>query len=349
MIESIRLKNIRRFEDQAFKFAPKVNLIVGPNGSGKTTILESIAFFSFGKFQSVEQDFFVVGSSGEVGRIEAHLEKKDEISAEVAILQKQKIVKINDKKVANSQVVGLLKTVFFNPKTVEIVGGAPQTRRREIDMVLAQRDPHFVSILLHYRKVLRQRNMLLRAIWEKKSSPLELDFWNEKLTKYALEIYHARLGLVNFINQDIAKTYEKLLSFDTNLSLQYLPSANYEKFEEQLIAVQDEDIKLGVSSIGPHRDDILFKNGKLALKEGGSRGEQRMAAISFKAETKKFLNQTGEVILILDDVFSELDHIRRESVLNVLDIIDHAQVFISATDEKVVPGKLIKNAKVIEL
>ncbi|MCX6809215.1 MAG: DNA replication and repair protein RecF [Candidatus Berkelbacteria bacterium] len=349
MIQSIRLKNIRRFKDQKFEFAPKVNLIVGPNGSGKTTILESIAFFSFGKFQSVEHDSFVIGGAGEIGRLEAFLEKKAEISAEVAILQKQKIVKIFDKKVPNSQVVGLLKTVFFNPKTVEIVGGPPQIRRREIDMVLAQKDPDFVKTLLHYRMVLRERNMLLKAIFQKKSALSELDFWNEKLVKYALEIYEARIGLIDFINQDIAATYEKLLSSGTNLTLEYLPSANYERLSEQLIATQDEDIKFGVSSIGPHRDDILFKNSKLVLKEGGSRGEQRMAAISFKAETKKFLKQTGEVILILDDVFSELDHKRRESVLNVLDIIDHAQVFISATDEKVIPEKLIQSAKVIRL
>ena len=348
MIRRIRLTNIRCFADQIFEFGPGVNLIVGPNGSGKTTILEAASIFSFGRFQSVERDFFAVKSGEEIGRLEldAVITGKKR-NFEAAILDGEKIFKANGKKKFTSEIIGSIKTVFFNPETIDLVSGPPQTRRRELDFTIAQKDARFVRMLLEYRRVLRQRNSLLKAIRKSKSARRELGYWDGELCLLAKSICKRRLMLIKIINCEIAEVHSLLVEKEKELALKFLPSADYEKFEENLVAVRERDLYLGLTTIGPHRDDFDFVEGNFALKQGGSRGEQRMAAVAFKVETKKFLTEDGvEPILILDDVFSELDQKRRESVAGIL---GNAQVFLSATDERVIPKIILANARIIKL
>jgi len=179
----------------------------------------------------------------------------------------------------------------------------------------------------------------------------ELDFWDAELTKYAPAIYRERQELIEAINQGISEVHSSLVEKERKLHLTYLSSVDYARFAENLAGVRESDVRLGLSSIGPHRDDFAFADGDFILKEGGSRGEQRMAAIAFKLEAKKYLTDSsdrgvGEPTLILDDVFSELDADRREAAAKIL---GPGQVIISATDERVVPKALFEGARVIKL
>jgi len=348
MVRSLRLTNIRCFKDARFEFAPGVNLIVGPNGSGKTTILEAAGLFAFGRFQSVERDFLAVASPQECGRVELVAQVAEgQRRAEVAILEGEKVFKLHDKKIANSKIIGFVKVIFFNPETIGLVAGSPQLRRRELDSSVAQKKRSFVRSLLHLKKILRERNSLLRQITAQRAAESELDFWDAELTKYAPAIYRERQELIEAINRGIAEVHNSLVEKERNMHLSYLPSVDYARFAETLAAVRERDLRLALSSVGPHRDDFAFADGDFFLKEGGSRGEQRMAAIAFKLEAKKYLTAPdAEPTLILDDVFSELDADRREAVAKIL---GSGQVIISATDERVVPKRLLEQAKAIRL
>ncbi len=347
MIQKLKLENIRCFEKASFDFEPGVNLITGSNGSGKTTILEAIGFFAFGRFQSVAQDSMAIKSGNEVGRVEINLVSDGkEITASAAILQGAKVININNKKVPNSRIVGLQKAVFFNPETIDLVSGSPAVRRRELDQIIAQKKKSYVLDLLNYRRILHQRNELLRHIAVARAKRGELDFWDRQLCEEGMKIYEYRLKLISKINQSIKEVHTYLIGNESALELKYAQSVDYNRFDEALVGALDADLRYGATSIGPHRDDFVFVENGFSLKDGASRGEQRVAAAAFKALSKDYLADGEAPVLIIDDIFSELDSKRREAVMHIL---QGGQIFISATDERVVPQGLIEKANIIKL
>lgn len=382
MIRKLKLQNIRIFSNAEFEFSDGVNLIVGPNGSGKTTLLEAIGLFAFGSFQSISQDVQAVTLGGEIGRVEAKGERQgSETFAECVITEGKKTFRVLTNKVPASQIVGFFKAVLFNPETIDLVSGAPHIRRRELDIVVAQKKRPFVKTLLEYKNVLKQRNQLIKRITLGQAKAGELAFWDGELVKLAKNIVAERKNFLKILNADLSIIHEKLIGKKSGLMVKYLPSCDYGRFDEFLAANLEHDLRAGLTLYGPHRDDFEFmiRNTKYAIRDTSmrshaSRGEQRLASIAFKMETKKYLTdgdiatrhlgpdpgpsesgfrtesgmtiERDEPILIFDDVFSELDKDRRESVASVL---NHSQIFISATDERVVPEGLKKKAKIIRL
>jgi DNA replication and repair protein RecF len=350
MIKSIHLKNIRSFTDSVFKFEEGINLIVGDNGSGKTTLMESVGLFAFGRLLSVEHDALVVRSNEVAGRIEAEFYDNERSSSSVGLSSKEKIVEVAGARVPVSNLIGLQPQIFFNPETVDIVAGSPVVRRREMDVMILEIDHKFVTDLLNYKKILKERNMLLRRIALGTAKRNELDFWDEKLANYAIKIYKTRIKLLDFYNQRINDVFKKLSDRDRELKLKYIPSCDYGRFREVLVAKTESDAESGSTSVGPHRDDFTFMFSHHPMREGASRGEQRLAAVAYKALGREYLLQAGiDPIIILDDVFSELDQVRRSSVAKVLNLSKAKQVIISATDEKVIPDNLMNSANVIKL
>lgn len=348
MISTLKLQNIRCFKKKEFEFSPDVNLIIGANGSGKTTVLEAIGFFAFGRFQSAAQDSLAVARDEEVGRFEVDiLRDKKKLDASAAVLKGSKVTQINGKNVPNSKIVGLQKAVYFNPETIDLVSGPPQIRRRELDIIVAQKEKVYLLGLLNFRRIVKQRNELLRLICLGRSKEGELDYWDNQLVLSGSNIYKERINLLKKINERLGEVHKYLIGTESTLELKYQPSVDYSRFDEALAGARDIDLRVGATTLGPHRDDFSFAENGFNLKDGASRGEQRVAAVAFKALSKDYLTDDEPPILIIDDIFSELDDKRRESVLHILE--DNTQVFVSATDEQVVPRKLIKNAKIIRL
>ncbi len=345
MIQKIRLQNIRCFGDDVFEFGPGTNLVIGQNGSGKTTILEAIGFFAFGGFISVKSDFLAVSHAQEVGRIEVFTDSKN---ASVAISGLQRISKIAQNKVKNSQLIGFKKAVLFNPQTVEIVSASPAARRKEMDIVIAQKDSAFVTTLLEYRKVLKNRNSLLKMVAHAQTSSDALDFWDEKLDELSRRIYEARTIFIDYQNERIGDVYAKLSLRKGKSKIVYKPSCDYDRYAEALVSSRDYDIVSGSTSVGPHRDDfgVLFDG--YDIRNHASRGEQRLAALAIKNIQIDYLSENShKPALLLDDVFSELDHKRRESLIENID--PDCQIFISATDKAIIPAELFSGANLIDL
>jgi len=324
-------------------------LILGPNGSGKTTILEGVGFFAFGRFQSVRGDFSAVSRGEEAGTLEAEIfvdgGKKH---SRIAITRSQNIVKIEENRIPSSKIIGFIKAVFFNPETVNLVFGSPQLRRRELDLVIAQSEKNYVEDLLRYKNILKQRNNLLRRISLKLAKKDELGFWDNELAREASAIIKARTKLIAKINRGISEVHGRLSERESKLKTKYIPSTDYERFGEALVASYDQDLKEGNTAVGPHRDDFEFVEANVALRDQASRGEQRIAAVSYKLRTMSYLEEaTGEkAVMILDDVFSELDSQHREAVAKVL---GENQTFISSTDDRAMPESLRRRAKEIVL
>lgn len=348
MFKSINLQNIRVFEKKSFDFDEGINLIVGKNGSGKTTILEALAVFSFGRFQSIEKDQMAIQKGEQVGRIEVDIVQGESThKVELAMTPTNKTMKIDDKKLPASQMVGVQRSVLFNPETIDLVSGPPQLRRRELDLTIAQNHVAHIKVLLEYRQILRQRNELLKRIGMDYASVGELDFWDKRLGDHALGIVKLRKAFIDHANKSIGPIYKELLGKDLGLSLQYLPSADYDDFSSALKNKRAYDIRSGLTSVGPHRDDFAFKSVRFKLEEGASRGEQRLAAFAFKLLEREYLSEGGQFpVLLMDDVFSELDNSRRDMVTKVL---NGGQIIVSATDEMMVPGIIRKRANIIRI
>lgn len=345
MIQKIRLQNIRCFSDNVFEFGRGTNLIIGQNGTGKTTILESIGFFAFGGFVSGKSDFAAVSDNQEVGRLEIFSDSK---KASVAISSLQRVSKIAQNKVKNSLLIGFQKAVLFNPQTVEIVSASPAARRKEMDIVIAQKDPGFVTTLLEYRKVLKNRNSLLKMIAHAQTSADTLDFWDDRLSELSRHIYEARIAFINYQNERIGDVYAKLSLRKGKSKIVYKPSCDYVRYDEALVSSRDYDIVSGSTSVGPHRDDFSVLFDGHDIRDHASRGEQRLAALAIKNIQIDYLSENScKPALLLDDVFSELDHRRREALIKNIDA--ECQIFISATDKAVIPTYLLSGANFIDL
>lgn len=348
MIKSLKVSNLRCFTKEDFVFDDKVNLLIGQNGTGKTTILESIAFFTFGKFRSIAQDNLAIKEGSDNARFEVVINQgRKEIKAAVALTREEKIVQIEGKKTSLSKVVGLEKIVFFNPETIDLVSGSPSTRRSELDLIISEQEAEYVKTHLQYRRVLHNRNHLLKMINQGRCQEKDLEFWNRELIRLGSEIYNRRLAVMEIINKDLNKTHQQFLLKDSDLRIQYQSSLDYERFEEELFGSLSKDLRLEQTTAGPHRDDFVFIDGKKKLKDGASRGEQRLAAAAFKMQSKHYLESLGfQPVLIFDDIFSELDELRRGAVGT---IIEGEQVIMSATDEKVISKDLKDKATPIYL
>lgn len=345
MIQKIRLQNIRCFKDRVFEFGKNINLIIGQNGTGKTTILEAIGFFAFGGFVSSSSDSSAVSDGQQVGRIEVFSGQRN---ASVAISVGKRVTKIAKKIVKNSHLIGFKKAVLFNPQTVEITNASPQIRRKEIDIVIAQKDPAFVSVLLEYRKVLKNRNSLLKMIARGRAGENALGFWDEKLFELSWHIYKSRMAFISYTNERISPIYKKLSLREGKSALTYKPSCDYERYQEALVGAREYDIASGSTSIGPHRDDFSVLFNAHDVKDHASRGEQRLAALALKLIQIDYLSENDhKPILLLDDVFSELDRRRREALVSNIDL--DSQVFVSATDKAMIPTDLLAGANLIDL
>lgn len=337
MIKSINLQNYRNFKKKAVEFSEKLTVIVGPNASGKTNILESLYLLSSGKSFKANIEEEMVNYESEIARVKG---KPEKIVLEAVITRGfLDVGNGNPEKIARKKLLvsgvpkrlidfaGNFKVVLFGPWDLDLVTESPSIRRKFLDMVLSQVDREYRRAALSYEKGLRQRNRLLFRIREEGLSRSQLLFWNQLLIKNGDYLSEKREELISFINS-------KNNLNNTVFEITYDKSAIS---EGRLREYAEEEIAAGTTLVGPHRDDFLFRiqvNQKKTrdLATYGSRGEQRMGILWLKLRELAFVeDKTNEKpTLLLDDIFSELDQDHREVVLSV---IGNQQTIITTADE----------------
>jgi len=349
-IKELTLTNFRNHKKATFNFSKGVNLILGPNTSGKSNVLEVLYFLATGSFIKASLDGDIIAYNESFCRIDAVVNKKEDTvslsSAVVYVEETDKTTKtyeVNKIKRAKNKFLGNFYAVLFTPESLELVTDSPSIRREYMDFVLSQTDPKYRVIKPLYDKVVRNRNRILEKIRDTRVSSVQLDYWDMKTLEYGIYIQNTRDAFFNFVDREIGDT-SKLLGLK-NLKINYLKNPIS---KERLQDFRLKDIQAGVTLIGPHRDDFEFLLQTRNLKSFGSRGEQRTGAIALKMRELAFIRNelNNNPTLLLDDIFSELDEKHRETIIN---ICQDQQTIITSAEKDLVPKPLIALAKTFYL
>lgn len=354
-ISSIRLQHFRSYDDASFEFSPGVNIIVGPNASGKTNLLESVLVAARGASYRTK-DAELVAFAAEWARLDARVGSVDADDVRVVKLVRnaadtvKKSFEIEGKPMARLSQQKSLPVVVFEPDHLLFLAGAPDMRRSYLDDLIEQTVPGFGAVRRHYRRVLAQRNALLKLGYVHAQG--QVFVWNLRLSELAGRIVHERLALIKAINQRIGHVYCQLsrsevpvmVRYDSRLSTEHYETALLQRLEQTL----ERDCLLGFTANGPHRDDmrVLLKGHE--SQDSASRGENRTIVLALKIIELQLLAAAREQppLLLLDDVFSELDGSRRQALTGFL---QEYQTFITTTDADVVVKHFIDSCNIIPI
>lgn len=326
IIKSLELSDFRNYESLNLSFDKGTNILFGNNAQGKTNILEAIYVSATTKSHKGSKDSDIIKFDKNEAHIRTYLEK-EEIETRVDMhLRKSKTkgIAIDGSKIKKAaELLGLLNVVFFSPEDLSIIKSGPAERRRFIDMELCQLDNFYLYNLNHYNKTVNQRNHLLKDIYGNPELKETLKIWDAQLVSYGSKIIERRKKFVEQLNEIIFDIHKNLSGNDEEIKIEYEPNVSIDEYEDVLNCSRDKDIKLKQTTVGPHRDDIVFyvkkKDEKeIDIRKYGSQGQQRTAALSLKLSeieiVKKITNDTP--VLLLDDVLSELDSNRQNYLLN---------------------------------
>jgi len=349
MIANLRLQHFRSYDDASFEFAPGVNIIIGPNASGKTNLLEAVLVLARGSSYRVN-DTELVGFSEPWARLSALLlDDTDRIVKLVTTPRPGKTFDIAGKPYKRLQAHHQLPVVLFEPNHLSLMNGAPDGRRAYLDDILEQIEPGYALLRKTYARTLRQRNALL------KRGPIavpQLFPWNVRLSEAAGNIVRARQSLVERLNADFPQLYKDLSHSDAVVKITYVTKFNPASYESELLKKLETgvetDLARGFTGNGPHREDFSITYNDHEASETASRGEIRTAVLALKILELKILEQvTGrKPLVLLDDVFSELDGSRRKLLTSY---IEDYQSFITTTDADIVVQNFTGSCNVIAL
>ena len=332
-IRSIELKNFRNYENLEISFDEGTNILFGDNAQGKTNILEAAYMSGTTKSHKGSRDRemirfgeeeahlkTVVVRGGREYQIDMHLKKN---RAKGIAIDKIPIKKA-------SELFGILNIVFFSPEDLNIIKNGPAERRRFLDSELCQLDRIYLADLTNYNKILAQRNKLLKDMIYRPSLSDTLPVWDMQLIETGKKIIRRRKQFVDELREIVSDIHYRISGGKEELFLKYEPNIDDICFEDELSRAKEKDKKLCQTSVGPHRDDLLFSIGDVDIRKYGSQGQQRTSALSLKLSeielVRKSISDTP--VLLLDDVLSELDSSRQNYLLNN---ISDTQTIITCT------------------
>ena len=332
-IRSIELKNFRNYENLEISFDEGTNILFGDNAQGKTNILEAAYMSGTTKSHKGSRDKEMI----RFGEEEAHLKtvvmrggREYQIYMHLKNNRAKGIAidKIQIKK--DSDLFGILNIVFFSPEDLNIIKNGPAERRRFLDSELCQLDRIYLADLTNYNKILAQRNKLLKDMIYRPSLSDTLPVWDMQLIETGKKIIRRRKQFVDELREIVSDIHYRISGGKEELFLKYEPNIDDIFFEDELSRAKEKDKKLCQTSVGPHRDDLLFSIGDVDIRKYGSQGQQRTSALSLKLSeielVRKSISDTP--VLLLDDVLSELDSSRQNYLLNN---ISDTQTIITCT------------------
>lgn len=368
----LKLTNFRNYESAEIEFAPGVNLIFGPNGQGKTNLVEALNFFAGLDSHRVAGHTPLIkqGESAAIISLELAHEGRDLLLEYEINTDSTNRARLNRSPVAKpKEILGYLNSVIFAPEDLDIVKRDPTNRRSFLDQLIIQFNPRMHGVYSDYERVLKQRNTLLksaRATGAKGNNLSTLDAWDQSLVNNGTEIIAARVSITAKLTSGLVSNYKNIAKSNNEPSMfirssvtaaskmdqddpetqDSLSTTNKVEiatlFEEKLKIVRPKELERGITMVGPHRDDLQLNLGSLPTKGYASHGESWSYALALKLASLEILKQEsrlGDPILILDDVFAELDKDRREKLSDLVQ--QNEQVLITAAVIEDVPENLL--------
>jgi len=354
MIKTLALTNFRNHKNYALNFN-NITILIGPNGIGKTNIIEAIWLLASGRSWRTNHDLEAICWGEDFAKIVGKIKKEGKEKSLELILQREasgikqnKTVKINGVKKRLIELLGETPAVLFSPEAIQMIDGPPLLRRRFLDIMLSQVDKKYALCLLDFIKILKGRNRLLFYIKIGNSKEDELEFWDEKFIALSKYLINRRKEAMDFFNQKVGETYQLISGKKEDLYLEYRSSVEPGKIKDYLIASRRREIEQAITLAGPHRDDFEIILDERDITKFGSRGEYRSTVLALKMLELEFLAGEKEErpVLLLDDIFSELDKERR---MHLASIVSGQQTIITTTDLDHIEKSLIDKAKLVEL
>lgn len=357
-LQNLYLRNFRNYSSLELALNSGLTIFTGNNGQGKTNLLEAIHLLATTRTRRSIQDKDLINWAASLENLPAQIQASVNTDQEtklvaVDLLQQtigpetastyqqsnrvQKRFTVHGIKKPASQYLGSLYVVMFDAEDLNLISGAPTARRRFLDILLCQTTPKYLKALLSYTKILSQRNQLLKRIGEGLAKQAELAFWDHQLAISGAIILQARRDTTIKLSEFLATFYDDLANDDSGITLRYSTKIQLESysnesleahFKELLLTELPRQIALGATHIGPHRDDLLIYHREQPMGPHSSRGEQRTAAIALRLSEARMIEQItrNRPIILLDDVFSELDKDRRTRLMKALTSYDQVLV-----------------------
>lgn len=359
-LKNIEITNFRNYDSLNLNFNKELNIIYGKNAQGKTNLLESIYVLCLTKSHRSFIDNNLIKNDKESAKIKGKIKNTYlPINLEININRNGKILKIdNDKINKNSDYISKGNIIIFYPDDLNLIKGSPNDRRRFLNMEISQLDSNYLIINNEYQKLLKIRNDYLKKIANNdKYDKNYFDIITDYFIKKAVLLYKMRTKFIKRINQNCQNIFKNITDLD-NFKINYKTNVDisniddnqiYYNMKEKLNKMYQVEIKLKTTLIGPHRDDFEFLLEENNLKFYGSQGQQRLAILSLKLSEieifKKYKKTTP--ILLLDDVFSELDQKKKNKILKY--IRGNIQTIITTTDLNMINKKIIDKSQLIEI
>jgi DNA replication and repair protein RecF len=359
------LRHYRNYASLSASFSPTLNILVGPNAQGKTNLVEAIGLLATTKSLRGSRDSDLIGFDAEyaVDQGSVSRERRPDVTLEITISRAQpKQVRVNGVRQPRLlDFLGEFNAVSFSSADIEVVRGEPALRRRFLDLEIAQIAPGYAYGLAHYRRILEQRNRLLKALREGGSRGLldSLAAWDEQLLDFGAQMAYRRRQFVRHLEELSRGVHARLTEAGEDLTLAYecsfpLPQTGDEKevraaFEATLREQRAEELRRGVSLVGPHRDDLHFRINGRDVRVYGSQGQQRTAALSVRLAEIELIRELAEEppVCLLDDVLSELDDLRRAQIFDVT--LASCQTFLTCTSTRALPESVLSEARVYQV
>ena len=347
-LRRLQLKNHRNYAQLDLSPGAGVNVFIGANGQGKTNLLEAVAMLALSSSPRARRESELVGPVGPGSRIEAAIEdgaltRELAIALDVEGERTKRTIEVDGARRRAFDLPGNFRVTLFWPDDLGLVKAGPELRRRFLNQMLVQVEPGHARALAALRRILEQRNSLLKRIAGGEGGEDTLQAWDQELVKVATEIVDARAKAVSELKPVAARCHRQI-AVGERLEIRYLgPPENLAQAVQNSLA---EDLRRGTTSIGPHRDDLLVLLDGQDARSFASQGQQRTAVVSLKlAEAALIEARTGErPVLLLDDVLSELDGERRAALLN--EVGGGGQVIITSVEAGPFPPELIARAMV---
>ena len=360
-ITKLKLFNFRNYSNITINFGEKMNIFIGENAQGKTNILESIVLLALTKSHRNGINPNIIMFNKKKTKIKGFV-VRDGLTNTLEFEQeedKKKLFFNNNRITKVSDYISNLNIIIFTPDDLDIVKGSPSVRRNLLNIELSQISNTYLNTLNEYNKILKLRNEYLKILYTNSIADKNyLDILTSKLIDKAIIIYKMRNDYINNINNYISNIYNKI-SILSDLNIKYITNVDIDNFDEDNIKNilikemnnnYNKDLKYGMTTVGPHRDDFIFLLDDKDLKYFGSQGQQRLSVLSFKlSEINIFKEYTNNMpILLLDDIFSEFDIKKRNKLLKYIDSID-IQSIITTTDIKNINKKYLNNSLVYKV